>query len=223
MQFRHAFQPIVNLATAEVIGYEALARFADGRPPDAHLAALAGRGERALRAFDTLSAASAASAAREHGLLPGQRLFVNVSAATARAVLAGEAWPRTPPGIAVVWELPEDRDGAGLSADEVAALLRGGAEVALDDLGGGFAEVLRFAAALDSAERPPWCKLARRVTAAAPHSHGACRLLRRLTRTLPIIAEGIETPAERDALVAAGVRYAQGFLLGRPGPLPPAA
>ena len=31
MQVRHALQPIVNLATVEVIGYEALARFAGGR------------------------------------------------------------------------------------------------------------------------------------------------------------------------------------------------
>jgi len=226
LRFKLAFQPIFNLETNEVIGYEALARFPDGGPPEAHLALLAQSGEKALRAFDALSAAMAAGAARARGLLPGQRLFINVTAATARAVLAGEEWPRTPSGIPVVWELPEDRDGdgAGLSADEVAALLRTGAEVALDDLGGGFAEVLRFAAALDSDDaRPPWCKLARRVTAEAPRSSGICRLLRRLTQLLPIIAEGIETPAERDALLRAGVRYAQGFLLGPPGPLPPAA
>jgi EAL domain-containing protein (putative c-di-GMP-specific phosphodiesterase class I) len=33
-----------------------------------------------------------------------------------------------------------------------------------------------------------------------------------------LVAEGVETAAERDALLALGVRYGQGYLLGRPGP-----
>jgi EAL domain-containing protein (putative c-di-GMP-specific phosphodiesterase class I) len=35
-----------------------------------------------------------------------------------------------------------------------------------------------------------------------------------------LIAEGVETENERTALVALGIRLAQGYLLGRPGPLP---
>ena len=35
-----------------------------------------------------------------------------------------------------------------------------------------------------------------------------------------VIAEGIETEAQRDALLAMGCEFGQGFLLGRPGPLP---
>jgi EAL domain-containing protein (putative c-di-GMP-specific phosphodiesterase class I) len=35
-----------------------------------------------------------------------------------------------------------------------------------------------------------------------------------------IVAEGIERIEELDALRAADVRYGQGYLLGRPGPLP---
>jgi EAL domain-containing protein (putative c-di-GMP-specific phosphodiesterase class I) len=35
-----------------------------------------------------------------------------------------------------------------------------------------------------------------------------------------IIAEGIETPEERTTLLNLGVHHGQGYLLGRPGPLP---
>lgn len=35
-----------------------------------------------------------------------------------------------------------------------------------------------------------------------------------------VIAEGIESQAELDALRALGVRHGQGYALGRPGPLP---
>ena len=33
-----------------------------------------------------------------------------------------------------------------------------------------------------------------------------------------LIAEGVETPAERDTLIRLGVHVGQGFLLGRPAP-----
>ena len=33
-----------------------------------------------------------------------------------------------------------------------------------------------------------------------------------------LIAEGVEDPAERDTLLARGVRYGQGYLFGRPRP-----
>jgi EAL domain-containing protein (putative c-di-GMP-specific phosphodiesterase class I) len=35
-----------------------------------------------------------------------------------------------------------------------------------------------------------------------------------------LVAEGVERPAERAACSEVGIRYAQGYLLGRPGPLP---
>ena len=34
-----------------------------------------------------------------------------------------------------------------------------------------------------------------------------------------MVAEGIETVAERDVVLATGITLAQGFLLGRPAPL----
>jgi EAL domain-containing protein (putative c-di-GMP-specific phosphodiesterase class I) len=37
-----------------------------------------------------------------------------------------------------------------------------------------------------------------------------------------LVAEGIETPAERDTLLDLGISLGQGYLLGRPGPWDPA-
>lgn len=39
------------------------------------------------------------------------------------------------------------------------------------------------------------------------------------TRNITLVAEGIETEAERAALQATGIRYGMGFLLGAPGPV----
>ena len=35
---------------------------------------------------------------------------------------------------------------------------------------------------------------------------------------LTVVPEGIETEAQREALIALGCRYGQGFLFGRPAP-----
>ena len=37
---------------------------------------------------------------------------------------------------------------------------------------------------------------------------------------LEVIAEGVETEAQRDALLAMGCTHGQGYLFGRPSPLP---
>lgn len=36
---------------------------------------------------------------------------------------------------------------------------------------------------------------------------------------MDVVAEGIETPEQRDALIALGCEYGQGYLLGRPAPI----
>ena len=36
--------------------------------------------------------------------------------------------------------------------------------------------------------------------------------------SLDTVAEGVETEAQRDALLALGCRFVQGYLFGRPGP-----
>jgi len=38
--------------------------------------------------------------------------------------------------------------------------------------------------------------------------------------SLQVIAEGVELPAHRDALQALGCHHFQGYLFGRPAPLP---
>jgi len=218
VQLSHRFQPIRDVRTGSVIGYEALARVDGGITISDHLAAVGRLGPEALRAFDAASVAAAATLAAAH-LRPGQRLFVNVTAATVAAVLAGGEWPSMPGGLPVVWELPEDRSGkdALLGPPELAVLRGTGAELALDDLGEGFADLHRLAAAGDRV----WCKLGPSFVRSAAAAPRVLDLLRVLSYHAPrIIAEGVESARTLALLRDAGVAYAQGYHLGRPRALP---
>jgi EAL domain-containing protein (putative c-di-GMP-specific phosphodiesterase class I) len=59
-------------------------------------------------------------------------------------------------------------------------------------------------------------RLAPRLRLATPLVTGLVHFAEAIDAML--IAEGVETVAERDALLRLGVRYGQGFLLGRPAP-----
>ncbi len=94
-----------------------------------------------------------------------------------------------------------------------------GLRLAIDDAGAGFASlqhIVRLA--------PEGIKLDRTLT----NHIEVDRARRALTSALisfasqtgaTIVAEGIETRAEVEALRALGVAYGQGYFLGRPGPL----
>ncbi len=218
MELSHRFQPIRDVRTGAVIGYEALARIRGGLAISDHLAELASVGPEAQRAFDAASVSGAAARAAAH-LHPGQRLFVNVTAATVAAVLAGGEWPDVPPGLPVVWELPEDRAGTAalLGTAELAVLRSTGAELALDDLGEGFADLHR----LGTAGTRVWCKLGPSFVRSAAETPRVLDLIRVLSNHAPrIIAEGVESEQTLTLLRRAGVPYAQGYHLGRSRTLP---
>ena len=106
----------------------------------------------------------------------------------------------------------------GIASGVIAELLRMGFVIALDDFGTGhssLASVLHVPA--------KWIKIDRRFTAATKTAHG-----RRLVAGIVAlaghigagtIAEGIETQDELHALTELGVRFGQGYLLGRPAAL----
>lgn len=92
--------------------------------------------------------------------------------------------------------------------------------LAVDDAGAGFAS---FRHILEL--RPAFVKLDRWIVAGIDHDPAKQALvagMRQFARSTgcELIAEGVETENERAALVALGIRLAQGYLLGRPGPLP---
>ncbi len=213
--FTPVFQPVVRLESREIVGYEALTRFADGTRPDkrfleAHAAGLSVRLETACIG-DQLEAAT--------WLLQGIWVSLNISPALASAVVpliaALERADRD-----VVLEITEHVEIADYR-QLVAALelVRGRARLAVDDAGAGYAGLSHILEL-----KPQFVKLdlslvrnidtdpARQaMVAGMAHfaSNSGCEL----------IAEGIETQAELAELIRLGISYGQGYLLGKPGPV----
>ncbi len=135
--FAPFFQPIVEVATGSVVGYEALSRFTNGVPPDAQFAAAVRSGLGIELEMATLRAAISAAAG---ALPPGAYLSLNASPALVSTgalaiVLAGMQ-------RSVVLEITEHaivEDYAVLRAD--IASLGPDIGLAVDDAGAGYASL----------------------------------------------------------------------------------
>lgn len=213
------FQPITDLRTGDIVGVEALARFAPSpwRPPDVWFAEAdsIGRG-RELE----LAAVAAALEQLDH-VPPNAFLAVNVSPATA-ACPELDAAVRGAPLSRIVLELTEHTkvDDYDLLLSTLERLRAQGARVAVDDTGAGYAgfqTLLRL--------RPDMLKLDTTLTRgidADPIRRSLAAALVTFAAEIDaeIIAEGIEIQGELVALKHAGIRWGQGYFLARPGPLP---
>jgi EAL domain-containing protein (putative c-di-GMP-specific phosphodiesterase class I) len=96
-----------------------------------------------------------------------------------------------------------------------------GARLAVDDVGRGFSGLGRVVELA-----PDLLKIDRSLVSGVDSDAAKSALIARLTSYgdeigMDVVAEGIETEAELETLRALGVRNGQGFLLGRPGPIPP--
>jgi EAL domain-containing protein (putative c-di-GMP-specific phosphodiesterase class I)/DICT domain-containing protein len=220
---RSVYQPIVDLDTGEVVAYEALARGPEGSPlerPDLLFAAAREAGR--VSELDWACRAAALRGALDARLKTS--LFVNVEpslldAPAPEAVVALLA--RAGEELDVVLELTErsltDRPAEMLA--RVARMRELGCAIALDDVGAD-----RRSLALMPFVAPEVIKLDMRLvqerptpaTAAVVHAVNA----ESERSGAVLLAEGIETPAQRDVALALGARYGQGWLFGRPAPLP---
>jgi diguanylate cyclase (GGDEF)-like protein len=229
-----AFQPIWDLAGTRVLGFEALAR---PRCSD-----LSGPGE-AFEIADSigrgheLDAVCRRATLRAAGDLPeGALLFLNVSPQTLEHDgLAGDSLVLAVNGAGyephqVVLEITERTDARKeLLLPEAARLRRLGFKLALDDVGAGNAGLEML-----SALPVDFIKIDRAVVANAVDDRGARAVMLGIMAFAResgafVIAEGIETEAmlelardpdpEREARPV-GAHGAQGFLLGRPAPVP---
>ena len=213
-----AYQPIVDLATGMVAGFEALARFR-GEPvrgpeqwfADAHAVA---RGVE-------LELLAIRGAIDGIGRLPLHAyLSLNVSPGT---ILSGEL-PGALAGAPldrIVLELTEHApiEEYGALEAALASLRSAGLKLAIDDTGSGYAS-FRHILQLD----PDIIKLDQSLIRDIDEDHGrralAMGLITFATETgCTIVAEGVETERELTVLKSLGVGTAQGYLLGRPGPL----
>ena len=218
---RAEFQPIVDLARASVVGYEALARF-DGpiRNPLPWFEAARTHGLLA-----ELEAAALRAALDGQAILPANTfLTVNIGPAAIDTPLVRAVWEDHPSLAGVVVELTEHERIESYAALEPALnrLRSAGALLAIDDAGAGYAG-LQHVLSL----RPDIIKVDRALVEGLDRDE-AKRALVEMFGTLAgrldawLLAEGIETGEELDVLVALGVPLAQGYFLGRPGPAFPA-
>ena len=208
------FQPVVRLSDHSVVGYEALTRFRDGTAPDRRFAAAD-----ALGAGRELETAAVRTAMREARRLPrGRWVSVNLSPSrlTEPEVLG---LLRQRHGRSLVIEVTER-----LAIDDYAAVrgtldrLAGRIDVAVDDAGAGFAS-LRHILEL----RPRYVKLDMQLVRGVDADPARQALIAGMVyfsrqSDCLLVAEGIETEAERLALRLLGVPFGQGFLFGRPAP-----
>ncbi len=211
------FQPVVSMREKKVIGYEALMRCDETL--FASYAALLIAAER-IGWRNALSRTLYQRIAQDCSDLPeGALLFVNIHPLDAQeALLAGSGAPLEPIARAVVLDVSESVAGEQLGA-LAAALpdLRGaGFRIAIDNVGTGSSGLDIF-----SRLNPEFAKLDRSVYAGIEKDPGRQRTVRAMyamfqSLGVPLIAEAVESVAERDALVAAGADLAQGNLFGAP-------
>jgi len=211
------FQPIVELKSGRTIGYEALARF-PGDPahtPD--------------RWFDDawrvglgipleLLAVRVAAAALPR-LRPGLTLSINASPPTVAAqgflqCLGGDVHR-------VAVEITEhlQADNFEKVSMKLASLQKAGGQVVIDDFGAGYASLQHILKM-----NPEWIKLDSSLTERIGEDNVGRALVAALVSFtdsigVRVIAEGIENSGGVEALRELGIRFGQGFHLGRPAPL----
>ena len=216
---RAVFQPIRNLATGELAGYEALTRVeAEPRqPPNRWFedAAEVGLGIE-------LELAAVRGAIAEFERLPKDVfLSMNISPRSIDAPWLMEVLGRIPLARVVV-EVTEHApvDDYELLGARLRPFREGGGRLAVDDAGAGFAS-LRHILSL----APDVIKLDTTITRTIDRDRARRALASALISFagemgMAIVAEGIETQSELAALRDLGVKLGQGYHLGRPEPLP---
>ena len=213
------FQPIVDLGSGAVVGSEALARFSDdpSRPPDERFrdATEAGLGAE-------LELAAIRMALAEVGNAP-QGTYISVNASHRVAMHEGL--------LALLDEAPVERLVVEITEHEpvedyealtsgLQVLRRRGVRIAIDDAGAGFSS-LRHTLRLE----PDIVKLDISITRDVDSDRGRRALASALISFademgMAIVAEGVETAAERATLLELGVPFGQGYLFAKPAPLP---
>ncbi len=205
-------QPVVRLIDDVVVGYEALVRVPDGESPEELLDRAQAAGCRPAVELACLRAAAALGTPPD-----GRLLFVNLGPGVLEHPGLPEVVRALPARLVLeITEhqaLPERSVLMGL----LAPLLDGGARLAIDDTGSGYAS-LEHVVEL----RPEFLKLSSRLVSGCDHDPARLALVQALAAFArevgaSVVAEGVEREGERLALLAAGVEHAQGWLLARPG------
>lgn len=221
--FTMAFQPIVDLETQSVFAYEALVRGLNGEGAGTVLAQV--NDDNRYR-FDQACRVKAIERAVQLGLqrIDGCHLSINF---LPNAIYRPETCIRSTLEACTRFDFPSERlmfeVTEGERVDDAEHLIgiftdyrKRGFLTAIDDFGAGYAGLNLLARF-----QPNVLKIDMELTRdidSTPAKQAIVEGIALVSRRLGIqvVAEGIETAAERDALLAMGVRYQQGYLFARP-------
>jgi len=225
-QLRIHLQPIVDLATRQVLGYEALARWSCAELGDVSPAEFIALSEecRIIHALGRHVLRQACDFIVRHGQ-PGQYVSVNVSTRqfeepgfvgdVRRALIDSGVRPDQ---LAV--EVTESALSTAQAASVLAELRAARIRLMVDDFGVGYSNLMRL-------QRLPFdvIKIDRCfVQELAADGSGAAMIRTMIVLAkelqLEVIAEGIEHEHQACTLRDLGVAVGQGYLLGRPQPAP---
>jgi len=224
-QITCVYQPIVSLGDYTVIGYELLARGplqSELHRPDALFEVA--RAENRVPELDRLCRMMAA---RSSATLPREYLrFINTEPIDLLSRLGGDiaiqefidATPEELRGQTVI-EITENSviDDFAHMRHVVDRLREQGFRIAIDDAGAGYAGLQTMVEI-----EPDFIKLDMSLTRGLDRSLVKQKLIGTLRdfcrqADIALVAEGIETQAQLDALLTLGVAYGQGFLFAHPG------
>ncbi|PWI58532.1 EAL domain-containing protein [Sulfoacidibacillus thermotolerans] len=223
-QLQIVFQPILRLESGQIIGYELLSRASSGsgQPMAIDELLTAAEALEQLSEFDLFLL----DRALDHiGRLPlaKMRFFVNVIPSTLQSnklakVLHNfvERTRGTIPLVLEVCERTADPSAAPWS-ELLEPIRRMGIDVAIDDVGSGYAGLNRTVEI-----QPNWMKLdiglVRDIDTNSMKAAMVASIVTfaRKLGSIHLIAEGIETQAEFNTLRDLGIEYGQGYWLARP-------
>ena len=221
-RFRHVFQPIVDLRTAAIVGYEGFTRLFEGDETAGQLSTFlrtAGQSAEIQRRL-TQSLANRFKVFGREGLFlsvneSDEDMYADLDSEQYRSCLAAFV------GLDMVIELNE------VCKPDVAFLIRkaararqAGQRIALDDFAFG-----QLSAMLLVALNPEIIKLSPDVVHgidSSPSAQNFVELAAKFAHNIGsvLIAVGVETPQELETLAHLGVDMVQGYLLGKPSQEP---
>jgi len=220
-------QPVLDLVEGRMMGYEALSRGPSNSPLHAPQALFRVADHHGMLA--SLDWACMHMALKTFAQLDlSGKLFVNLSPSSLLdASFAPDAILAALDQVGltssqVVVEITENAAALDYGAlrHAVSLLRAAGIEVAIDDLGEGFSSLRLW-----SELKPAFVKIDKHFIADIhqdPHKIQFVRSIRQLAEGAHsyVIAEGVESQSELAVLKDLGIRYAQGYLIGRPSPVP---
>ncbi|PYQ17420.1 MAG: hypothetical protein DMF80_00705 [Acidobacteria bacterium] len=217
-----AFQPIVELETRRVVGHEGLSRGPRGTELESPGALFGAAGRHSLT--EELERACRRQAFVDWEVFGAAgRLFINTVPATVRDTsflgrgVLDYLGPRLSPRD-VTLEITEQRviENLNLYREAMHSFMDLGFSFAIDDVGAGYSG-LETMATLGAA----YLKIDMALVRDVHHKRVSQQVVKAILdmgagADAVVIAEGIETQEESEALVGLGVRWGQGYFFGRP-------